>query len=845
MTHHRINCCKEQECAYLFIKRKILGLDPVFGSPEVKIWGQKFNGYTGPLKPGYTGPDAITGCGEELQNGIFEHSGVSLDYELWSTPELLATIPRDEISWGGSPDMEKKNFTYFISGNLIIPEKFKGLSFGSFENAEYVNGKLYYRYFGGEDDILESIQACLGVIRQDIFNVGIPYAYPGTVCDIGQQIDGITSEIVRDNILNGITSDSDPSELSSEHIFSLEVTYSNKFNDIIKLRNNRIFYSVVEPVQSVEGEITPTCFLASDEQERNAWCRGLTLIRGGGEQCRIPENVINDKKMKLAFYQTIPEAIDIFRVDLHQCNNEETGERYLSIGNVYYENSFRVQPILPRSEKTTQCATDACLPDVIALPTDNNPIICGYNRFYPDDDIYCEPINYTKKGLKWNFNCLEFPCTAEPDLDCLAWEELERQRSGFDCAKWFEEQNWILEVPVFNSSSSSSQGDCDEPCPEPNNIERINTTSFGVYNVEGLQTYWGPARDYTPSEVCGQQISNPGRCPGDPPSTQTISCLLFSFSQGRCELLQPSGSLDEVGVNILIFDGNVFFQVCIENKTTVTTIYCDGSTDEISYSSVSCVSRLGPSIGIDCDNLINNYCDEGLEPPVGVCRCCCNKNCDTEETEPTAIVTTAQDVTEYEINPYIMIDGDPLYFDAPEYTIPNFNNYAKHYFDVWKNDRIELDPTVENYEIFVDNPLCDTGFAGSPGEFFFLNKEKGLTSGILGKDYCVSIGKTLSNSIWDVVPNPDYPCKNTFTLSSNSSIRCSKVIKNKSFDSISKIYSKLPESQQPKCFKDIINYFPTEEREVNGITYISLVGITLNDCADSRSVSQVNKILKF
>lgn len=830
MTRWNPCCCVEKECAYLFLKRKVLGLDPVFNSPGINIWGQTFKGYTG--------SDAITGCGEELSDGIFQNSGISLDFEIWSTPKLLSNIPEDTISWTGSPDLEKKNFTYFISGSFVLPKKYQGLSFGSDENVTIKNGGLHYRYFAGNDQILDSIKQCLGIRREDLFSPKIEHVYPGNICDyyLGNQINGITPGITYDYITYGITADDEPNKLSDEHIFDIKVNYSDDLNNILKATNHRIFYSVVKPTPPVEGEITPLC------KASPAWCRGLTLYGS----CYVPPNNIDDKQIKFAFYQTIPEALELYRVDLHKCTDAETKETYLSIGNVYFEESFRIQPVLPASEKLGKCVSDlsgACEPDTIdAGLSDTAGIICKAGRYLPnnhdvnyDVDLplreYCEPIDYTKKGLKWNVNCKNFPCIAD-NPDCVDYEQRLRQEYDSDCS---EEINGELSFTVPWLNYTSTEETCTD-CSNPDNARRVARTIFTgreIFTIEG-------AAPFNPdSSTCQYSNSESRQCGGS--LNEYVECEQIVYRYSRCNPPEP---VNEPNFTLNVLDDNSFLATWVfTNNSSVTTVYCDGTSETTPYTSETRHVEYGSTY--NCKKFIEQIRQDNLCDYIdhNFCTCCCGESCNGT-TDSQITVASLQDDTQYEINPYIMIDGDPLYFEAPGYTLPNFNNYIKNYLQIWKNDRQELDPSVDNYEVLVDNPKCNTQIAGvsrGPGNIFFLNKEKGITGGIFKKELCKSVGKTLSVPIWDVVPNPDYPCETVYTFASKENINCFGSVKNKSFNYISNQYSKLSEEQQPTCFKQIINYFPTKIN--NNIIFLD--GITLDDCSGFRSVSQVNDILKF
>ena len=321
MSNNRISCCCQVECAYLILKRKVLGLDPVFGSPGINLWGQTFKGYTGPVAKGYNGPDAITDCGQELDNGLYEHLGISPDYEIWSTPELLTSITGDNISWPGSPILEKKDFKYFITGSFILPEKYKGISFGGPDNSVIKNNQLYFRYFGGESiDIIKSIKKCFNINKDDEFTFKVPYVNDGTVCSIDKP-DGSYRGVSFDNISAGITSDLNPNEVSQEHIFDIKINYSSKLLDNLTDKNSRMFYSVVEPKQPISGNFDESyCHNYTDiapySGARKSWCTGLTFAYNQVTDCNIPAKVIDGKSMKYAFYQSIPESIELYKIDL-------------------------------------------------------------------------------------------------------------------------------------------------------------------------------------------------------------------------------------------------------------------------------------------------------------------------------------------------------------------------------------------------------------------------------------------------------------------------------------------------------------------------------------------------
>jgi hypothetical protein len=784
MSNNRISCCCQVECAYLILKRKVLGLDPVFGSPGINFWGQTFKGYTGPVAKGYDGPNPITDCGQDLNNGLYEHIGISPDYEIWSTPELLASITGDNILWPGSPILEKKDFKYFITGSFILPEKYKELSIGGPDNSVIKNNELYFRYFGGESiDIIKSIKNCFKIKKDDEFTFKVPYVKDGTVCNIDNP-DGSYRGVSFDNISGGITSDSNPNEVTQEHIFDIKINYSNKLLNNLTDKNSRIFYSVVEPKQPISGNFDESychnyTHISPYSGARKSWCTGVTFAYDQVTDCAIPAKLIDGKSMKYAFYQSIPDSIELYKIDLFRCTDENTNESYLSIGDTDLIKRFRVQSILPKSSKYTGCIQDFCgLTAPNFYPLDGlNARLCSFYAFPPisysslsEDDYICEPIKFTEKGQNWSQeSCKTHNCKLKPNPGCLDADG----NPFFDC------------------------------------LGRVSYTAVWVVENTGYYAliFYGRTSDYTPPPECNAPNSY---------------CVTDEYSVDTC------GDYS----NDPTFDGR--------------QIWHRFSGYDFAYGLAGSFYVNIPLSVYDC----RYWCDPN-RPQIQVfnyCTCCCCPGGEPQSTTVSVKTLTPQEITEYEINPYIMIDGNPDYFISPDYILPDFNRYIKKYFSTWKSDRIHLDESVSGYDIFVDNPNCNTGFVSGPGKYFFMNKQKGLTAGTLKRKLCNNINPKQQQEIavWKSVQNPDYVCDSVYTESPKYSTTCTPNKQHVSFNTLSKTYSKLPADKQPICWKEIINYFPTKEiTDKNGITYIGLDGITISDCFDVRSVKFINDTLKY
>jgi hypothetical protein len=272
-------------------------LDPVFTSPGIKFWTRSFLGYTG-----------ISGltCGADLkdieENPLYSvegitltnNIGISLDYQLWSDPKLITEIESSQINWGGSYNMQERDFKYVIRGNLLLPTQYKGITL--IKSSDIENGKLFYKYFGGNlpQPLYTNIKNCFNTIYDDRsasyrslslsypLNPGqVPFIENGaSICDMygitfigfsgpteeepnGISMYGITliNGVTSINVFGGITlgdTGSDQIFIDPKHIFNIKVDYSDDYSLALK-NDNHIFYSIVPGTVDQETQSPMGC----------------------------------------------------------------------------------------------------------------------------------------------------------------------------------------------------------------------------------------------------------------------------------------------------------------------------------------------------------------------------------------------------------------------------------------------------------------------------------------------------------------------------------------------------------------------------------------------------------
>jgi hypothetical protein len=828
MSNNRISCCCQVECAYLFLQTKLLGLDPVFSTPGVKFWTRSFLGYTG-ISGTTCGPILKDSEGTPLYSiegiTLTENIGISIDHQKWSNAKLITEIESASINWGGSYNMQEKDFKYVITGNLLLPNQYKGITL--IKTSDIENGKLFYKYFGGDlpKPVYTNIEKCFntryaergGAYRSLSLNSSLrpgEVSYitnNGTICDLF--IPETTYGITQINVFAGITTADQETGtiLDPKHIFNIKVDYSDDYSLALK-NDDHVFYSIVPGIvdQEEQSPIAPGVFIPQcNEQGSRRWCQGITLpdLRLGGtktEKCyTIPPFKINNKIQSNAFYQSFPENIMVYKVDVYRCQ-DENGSSYLSLGDTTFVQKYTVQQITPRSDQDQPCpcldldATDPNwdgLPNKVLIDDINGPIHKICNEYYAGIPQYrCNPQAGTGKGINWNENScekiFETPCelsSCDPDGTRCA----DRKQIRIVVTTWYEA------LEVYNLSGCEGVSDCV-------------TYEWGYVPIGryGPITEEFNLDDYVPGTAGGGRKSfrrdfynAGGGCEWY--EIYTLQTSEQAFLIDRCE--EPI----DIQIPTWVSKGYITYDC----KTLPDGTECAPCPQSTSY---------GPDQQYYRFRYGNQYDGETF-------KCCCT----TPSDNKYIVINQRKETTNYTINPYIMIDKDSRYFDDVKgVSLPNFQKYILNYFEQWKNDRRGLTTysspeqglIVDNYNIYCDNPKCNLGFAKKPYEYFFWDKTTEVKAGEIDYKTDSPCSYTL---VWKTLPNPDYPCRSTYSydISQNLPFLCYPNTTHKS----SAYYDKLPESSTPDCWKQIKQQFPD--------------GLTLNDCSAITSIDFIQSVI--
>lgn len=831
MSNNRISCCcVKQECAYLFLQTKLLGLDPVFSTPGVKFWTRSFLGYTG-ISGTTCGPILKDVEGTPLYSiegiTLTENIGISLDHQIWSDAKFITQIDGITINWGGSYNMQEKDFKYVITGNLLLPTQYRGITL--IKTSDIENGKLFYKYFGGDlpKPLYTNIETCFntryddrsGTYRSLSLNSLRPGEVSyitdnGTICDLFNT--ETTYGITQVNVFAGITTGDQETgiiNLDDKHIFNIAVDYSDVYSSALK-NDDHIFYSIVPGIvdQQEQSPIAPGVFIPQcDEQGSRRWCQGMTLPdpRLGGTKTQacynIPPFKINNKIQSNAFYQSLPENILVYKMDVYRCQ-DENGSSYLSLGDTKFVQQYTVQQITPRSDQDQPCpcsdldATDPNwdgFPNQVLIDDINGPIHKICNSYAGGIPNYrCNPQAGTGKGINWNENScekiFETPCensSCDPDGTRCA----DRKQIRIVVTTWYE----VLEV--YNFSGCPDLTDCIT-------YESGYVPTVGRYAPITEEYNFD---DYVPGTAGGGRRSfrrdifiGGGGCEWY--EIYTLQTSEQAFIIDRCE--EPI----DIQIPTWVSQGYITYDCKTPPENYSSCFPCPQNT---SY---------GPDQQFYRFQYGNQYDTQTFN-------CCCT----TPSNNKYIVINQRKETTNYTINPYIMIDRDARYFDDVKgVSLPNFQKYILNYFEQWKNDRRGLTSywspekglTVDNYNVYCDNPKCNLGFVTKPYEYFFWDKTIGVTAGELTvkTDYPCSY-----TFVWKTLPNPDYPCRSTYSydISQKLPILCYPNTIHKS----STYYDKLPESSTPDCWKQIKQEFPD--------------GLTLKDCSAITSVDFVQTVI--
>jgi hypothetical protein len=828
MSNNRISCCCGQiECAYLFLQTKLLGLDPVFSTPGVKFWTRSFLGYTGisgttcgPILKDVEGKPLYSIQGITLTDNI----GISLDHQIWSDPKLITQIHGITINWGGSYNMQEKDFKYVITGNLLLPTQYRGITL--IKTSDIENGKLFYKYFGGDlpKPLYTNIETCFNTKydeRSIYYRTISMNSNPGevnyitdngTICDLfGAET---TYGITQVNVFAGITAvDQEAGTIiDNKHIFNIAVDYSDLYSSALK-NDNHIFYSIIPGIvnQETESPIAPGTFIPQcDRQGSFLWCKGLTLPDAGflTQGCyNIPAFKINNKIQSNAFYQSLPENIMVYKVDVYRCQ-DENGSSYLSLGDTKFVQQYTIQQITPRSDQDQPCPcsdldeTDPNwdgIPDKILIDDIKGPIhkMCNSQGI---PQYRCNPQAGTGKGINWNENS----CEKIFETLCDGCDP-----KGTICADKIKK--YVVVTTYYEVTSIYNMANCEDFPEELRPSCNENATYTKDETPDGPITDVYNFDDYDPVAALRGRTSYRTVIYDNGPNCQFYYNYNLKINEQVITVDRCKGGSVDIQVPTYAKFGRFKYD-CVRPCRTQFGLPIDCPKD----------FEYGPDQQYYRFIAYDPYTDPRDFD------CCCGKL-----GNKYIAINQRKETTTYTINPYIMVDENPTYFDYINGVyLPNFKKYILNYLEQWKNDRRGLTNyetpqkglIVDNYNVYCDNPKCSLGFVTKPYEYFFWDKTIGVTAGELTVKTNSSCNSTF---VWKTLPNPDYPCRSTYSydISKNLPILCYPNTIHKS----SAYYEKIPESSTPDCWKKIKQQFPD--------------GITISDCSAITSVDFVQSVI--
>lgn len=418
MSTHRFNCCQDIECAYMLIRRKLLKFNPVFSTPNIKLWTKELKGYTGEKIDGYfANAKGITGC--------TANPGIGSDNIIYES-RFIAEIPGDNVAYfadyepGTVPDTK-----FVVSGTLIIPEKYKGIAFDNTVVGE--DGKLFYQFVKG--NIPDSVTPFIrGYVFRDPPATFPTYSRP--VIETAP-MDGMTAGV---NYEKNVT--------------LFPVYYTNLINEIQKDPKKEVIFSFDNPIIIQPGQWNPSKRIGRCSPCRIRWPEGNPW---GGELCYqgIDEECGG---IPYAYYQTIPETVYILPINLAVCK-DENDKQFITVTdtNRGLVTQFSYQKAI--IDSTVNCPITEYPEDC----TDEKTItteVC--NTVSPADPpiTSCNPLAGFAKG----FRQTDPFCTKLPVVPC---EEVD-PCDGVNCELQCPTKTYTV---IYRYEESSTECPPDEICP--------------------------------------------------------------------------------------------------------------------------------------------------------------------------------------------------------------------------------------------------------------------------------------------------------------------------------------------------------------------------------------------
>ena len=828
-------CCEKISCGYLIVTGRKYGVDPVYGDSGVDFWIRSFSGYVD--------DPATKRCNASAD---LPYGGITADLEIWQSAKPVTSFPPRDYVWSGSPYSDMRDFHYNIRGRIILPTKYKGIPIKDSVSVQADDGEVkpHYRLYTGDvvdpgADILETLNLAFSRNTNPYIVSGLVVAYaPGSsICSETQNLQQVN--------LKGITTENNTSLSKIDRNFwNIEVEYTDVINTAINSKKPfQLFFTVIPPPVAT-GDYNSLCpAYPPFTTENEYWCKGATFDnlpgRQQGDLCTsVPPKLINDKTMKLGYFQSIPEKYYLYRVDIFLCK-DETGTSYLTLGDFNYNDTFYVTPII--SNSLNKC--DTCKKEQTEWENRDNPKpgdvnprdlqranytprVCGSlsDEQYPP--FLFGPVQGTGIGIAWSDQCTKFPLTREA---CGTCENHNCQLTLYWRANWEQVSTTSTYTPLFN----------------PNNCAPALCSKYRSYGYQNV----GWEVSTTPISPCSEE-----------PVSRTTRTPYYSF----CEKDNTTVQTLEVVETVTSY--------CVSGSSTISV--CGGSSQEVFSTNIHILSETteyGPcgQLGIGQSRTTTHsdryvplsfkleYPSVCVDNPYGTgqscrgsyldCICCCN-NCGNSPTSISQyfLLGARKEITKYIINPFIFQTGTHLDKNG----LPDFTAFIKNgYLPAWKGYMSEYVSKDANfYDVFVPNPSCpkpqsgdsDSYFSALPGSYFFYNPNIPTTEGKKLTPYtnpqyigCVGPGSYSLEYKYEILPNPVKPLSRMYGSDSGitNKIYCRKPFR----PSATSVYIH-QDSLNTGAWQNVKKYFGYHVEYANGITYDAL-DVDITKCTTFMSES--------
>jgi len=753
----------------MFLRPKALSIWPSFATPSIKLWANKIIGYTGTNAEGYfEHASGITGCTAYVNNGkkYLKNIGIFPDKVIHSA-NFLAEIPGDNLNfYGATPAVPNPPYRTFVFGSIVLPKKYEGITLQNTVVTE--TGEIKYVYAKGRTPPSISL----------FFETG--------ACPTYQRDDN-------DRAVAG-----DTAGYNENNVAYFSVVYSDDANNLFKDKNLSVIYSVDPTINIPNGIWNPN-----------------PAIFPGCSPCRVRNPVtdlyrcwnrpdIECGGVPYAYFQTIPEPIEILSLNLAQCRTD-AGERFISVTDTTKIAQFELLKAIEtsNSECKNTIIPSGCIDQKTFAVEQCNPS----EPTVPSGTINCKPNSNIGKGKKNTVQCNKYS-----EVDC------NNNPACQDCSIMCPSRTLVVEF-VFERYKRFFNV-CDQfdycGCFTDEEIYSLVAT-----NTKDLDTF-------VPDSRCG---TTTGTLEG---GQRTYECVYSTVVVGPCDI-----------------EKQFTFNYTEFGKGTYGGEGCNPAGN-FDYNSPK-VATLGPFWGSCSPFVINGKISCGFQGPGSGCCCCCavtDDSCGTatpnNPPDGNAVFLKYTHVPNYTINPYLMFTNNREYFDIDNIkgiSYPNFSKYIADYTKTWIADRQDLYPAAQGYKPYFKNPQCSI----SVPRYFIFNESLPFTlSPNLAYDSSICAIK------YEQLPNYDVPCQAMFGVTGGTIYSCAKNIKHNLLEERSFQIACANQYDTSACWKEIKTHYEIYEKEYYGIcngigvtlTIQLPIGLTLTDCTNILSWDILSKAPK-